>query len=232
MDVREFNKTAWDRLVDKKNEWTTPVSREEIAAARMGTWQLVLTPTKPVPQSWYPQLKGARVLCLAGGGGQQGPILAATGARVTVFDNSPKQLQQDADVAKREGLTLETVEGDMRDLSCFDDESFDFIVHPCSNGFVDDIRPVWREAYRVLARGGTMIAGFSNPIVYLFDVELERDGTLQLKYKMPYSDLASLTEDERERFYPASASSECTRTISAGRSRSTGTRKRSLRRGR
>jgi 2-polyprenyl-3-methyl-5-hydroxy-6-metoxy-1,4-benzoquinol methylase len=70
------------------------------------------------------------VLCLASGGGQQGPILAAAGARVTVFDNSPQQLAQDRFVARREGLTLETVEGDMRDLSVFADVSFDLIVHP------------------------------------------------------------------------------------------------------
>jgi 2-polyprenyl-3-methyl-5-hydroxy-6-metoxy-1,4-benzoquinol methylase len=44
---------------------------------------------------WFPPLKGADVLCLASGGGQQGPILAATGANVTVFDNSPRQLEQD-----------------------------------------------------------------------------------------------------------------------------------------
>jgi len=51
--------------------------------------------------------------------GQQGPILAAAGADATVFDNSPRQLQQDCQVAEREGLDLRTVEGDMRDLSCF-----------------------------------------------------------------------------------------------------------------
>ena len=70
------------------------------------------------------------MLCLASGGGQQGPILAAAGAEVTVFDASEKQLAQDRLVAEREGLSLTTVQGDMADLSCFDDESFDFIFHP------------------------------------------------------------------------------------------------------
>ncbi len=41
--------------------------------------------------------------------------------------------------------------------------SFDFIFHPFSNGYVDNVLPVWREAYRVLKPGGTMIAGFINP---------------------------------------------------------------------
>ncbi|MCY8527410.1 SAM-dependent methyltransferase, partial [Bacillus atrophaeus] len=57
--------------------------------------------------------KGLKVLCLAAGGGQQGPILAAAGADVTILDNSEKQLQQDQYVAERDGLTLHTVKGSM-----------------------------------------------------------------------------------------------------------------------
>jgi hypothetical protein len=50
------------------------------------------------------------------GGGQQGPLLAAAGAVVTVFDNSPQQLGQDRFVAERDGLAIETVEKEMADL--------------------------------------------------------------------------------------------------------------------
>ena len=47
---------------------------DAIAAARRGEWSIVLTPTKPIPRSWFPaDLHGADVLCLASGGGQQGP---------------------------------------------------------------------------------------------------------------------------------------------------------------
>jgi hypothetical protein len=48
---------------------------------------------EPVDRSWLPtDLTGKDVLCLASGGGPQGPILAAAGARVTVFDNLPRQI--------------------------------------------------------------------------------------------------------------------------------------------
>ncbi len=57
-------------------------------------------------------------------------------------------------VAERDDLTLRTVKGGMNDLSCFDDESFDFIVHPVSNCFVDTVLPVWKEAHRVLKKAG------------------------------------------------------------------------------
>jgi SAM-dependent methyltransferase len=199
MDVRAWNRRAWDRQVECGNEWTVPVSPAAIAAARGGQWEIHLTPSKPVPRSWFPPLEGRDVLCLASGGGQQGPILAAAGARVTVLDNSPKQLAQDRLVAERESLTIATIEGDMADLSAFSDRCFDLVVHPVSNVFVPDVRPVWAEAFRALRPGGVLLAGFMNPVTYLFDQELAERGVLRVKHKLPYSDLTSLTEEERER---------------------------------
>ena len=190
MDIRAYNRDAWNRYVDEgESLWTKPVSPEIIVRARNGHFSILLTEQKPVPQAWFPPLKGLDTLCLACGGGQQGPVLAAAGANVTVFDNSSRQLDQDRSVAEREGLTnLKTVEGDMRDLSVFADESFDFIFHPVSNLFIHEIRPVWREAFRVLRHGGTMLAGFMNPILYIFDYEKAEQGIMEVKFKLPYAD--------------------------------------------
>ena len=199
-DIRRYNAMAWDKAVERSSRWTQPVASEAIAAARGGEWSIVLTPTVPVPRAWFPRLDGAAVLCLASGGGQQGPILAAAGAHVTVFDNSPQQLAQDRYVARRETLDLVTVEGDMRDLSVFADDTFDLIVHPVSNVFVPDVRPVWREAFRVLRPGGAMLAGFCNPVLYIFDQERLDEGELVVRHKIPYSDLTSLSDAERARY--------------------------------
>jgi len=189
MDIRAYNRDAWNRYVDGgESEWTKPVSPEVIARARQGDFSILLTETKPVPHEWFPPLYGLDTLCLASGGGQQGPVLAAAGATVTVFDNSPRQLDQDRFVAEREGLDMRLVEGDMRDLSVFEDQSFDFIFHPVSNLFIHEIRPVWREAYRVLRKGGTMLAGFMNPVFYAFDIEKAEQGELDFRFKLPYAD--------------------------------------------
>jgi SAM-dependent methyltransferase len=201
MDVRAYNRRAWDTQVKQGNRWTVPVDGETIAAARRGQYQIFLTPSRPVPREWFPDLGGLDVLCLASGGGQQGPILAAAGAKVTVLDNSPKQLEQDRRVADRESLTLSAVEGDMADLAMFPDESFGLIVHPVSNCFVPDVRPVWAEAYRVLRSGGALLSGFVNPATYLFDYQLaERTGVLQVKYALPYADVTSLSEEDKQRW--------------------------------
>jgi len=201
VDVRRHNRLAWDRQAETGNPWSVPVGPEAILAAREGQWTILLTPARPVPRDWLPDLVGQHVLCLASGGGQQGPVLAAAGANVTVFDNSPKQLERDHRVAEREGLTIATVEGDMADLSIFPDERFDVVVHPVSNVFAPDVRPVWREAFRVLRPGGILIAGFDNPVTHVFDYALaERTGKLQVKYALPYSDLEQLTDAEKRRY--------------------------------
>ncbi len=197
MDVREYNEGAWDGQVEGGNQWTVPVGPEVIEAARRGEWEVLLTNTKPVLRAWFPEMRDADVLCLASGGGQQGPVFAAAGARVTVLDNSPKQLAQDRLVAGRESLDLGTVQGDMRDLSAFSDESFDLVFHPVSNLFVPEVRPVWDEAFRVLRRGGALLAGFLNPAVYIFDPDLaDTTGELRVKYELPYSAATSLSEEE------------------------------------
>ena len=84
-DPVAYNRAAWDREVDQENEWTRPVEPDVIARARAGEWSVVLIGYQPVPRDWFPaDLAGTAVLCLASGGGQQGPVLAATGADVTV----------------------------------------------------------------------------------------------------------------------------------------------------
>jgi hypothetical protein len=48
----------------------------------------------------------------------------------------------------------------------------------------------------------------------VFDVELaERDGILQVKYSLPYSDLADLSEPERQRLREAEGPMEFSHTL-------------------
>lgn len=199
MDHLRFNREIWNRKVAEGNPWTVPVAPEVVAAARRGEWSVVLTPTIPVPRDWFGDLEGARVLGLASGGGQQGPVLAAAGAEVTIFDNSPAQLDRDREVAERDGLDIRTVQGDMADLSVFDDESFDLVFHPVSNCFVPDVNPVWRECFRVLKPGGALLAGMLNPVFYCFDWEKLEKGQVEVAYPLPYSDLTSLDAEKLAR---------------------------------
>lgn len=174
MRHQDVNAATVDSWVEAGWEWGRPVSAGDVARARRGSWEIVLTPTKPVPRSWFPEdLHGVRVLGLAAGGGQQMPILAAAGACCTVLDYSQRQLESERMVAAREGYEIEIVRADMTRPLPFADESFDLIVHPVSNCYIEEVRPLWRECARVLAPGGRLMAGLDNGISYIVDEDEE-----------------------------------------------------------
>lgn len=126
IDVLRHNSASRDTQAARDCEWSRPVGAEEVAAARRGDWAVKLTPGA-LPAHWLGDVRGREILCL---GGQQAPILAAAGARVTLFDASAGQLDKDRLVAARERLELSCVQGDMRDLSTFADASFDLVFNP------------------------------------------------------------------------------------------------------
>ncbi|MEZ4634947.1 MAG: methyltransferase domain-containing protein [Caldilineaceae bacterium] len=101
----------------------------------------------------------------------------------------------------------------MRDLPVFPNNTFDLIFHPVSNLFIPDVRPVWQEAYRVLKPNGVLLAGFSNPIHYLFDQRAADEGVLTVRYTLPYSDLSSIDADERSVYIDADEALEFGHTL-------------------
>ncbi len=193
MDILEHNRAAWNRESAEGGQWSVPISDEEVESIRKGELNLTLTPNRPVPREWLEGLAAKDVLCLASSGGQQAVKVAAAGANVVSFDLSEEQLKKDQYMADRHGLALRCEQGDMADLSRFADASFDLIVHAVSNVFVPDVEVVWRECFRVLKNEGELLAGFMNPSFFLFDHdESEATGKLEVKYKLPYEEPASL----------------------------------------
>ncbi len=184
MNYQDINAKAVDSWVEEGWEWGKPVTHEEFMAARRGDWKMVLTPTRPVPKEWYPDLRGRDVLGLACGGGQQMPVFAALGANCTVLDYSIKQLESERMVAKREGYDIRIVRADMTKPLPFADNSFDLIFHPVSNCYIEHVLPLWRECYRVLKPGGRLMAGLDNGFQYLTDW----DGC-EIKYSLPFNPL-------------------------------------------
>ena len=186
--VSDFNAKTWDQWSQANYIWTIPCTAEQFAEAKKRDIELVLTPIKKAPFWWFEGL-GKRVLGLASGGGQQGPELTAHGCQVTILDMSNKQLEADKLVSQREGYSINLIKADMTSPFPFDDDSFDFIVHPVSNCYVEDVEHVWQEAYRVLRPGGALMSGWGNPIVYMVDEEAlsSEDVPLEIKHALPYN---------------------------------------------
>lgn len=181
---QDINRETIDRWVEEGWEWGKPISHEEYLNAKKGIWDVLLTPTKPVPHEWLANLNGKKILGLASGGGQQMPIFKALGADCSVLDNSLKQIESEIKVAEREGYKIDAVVGDMTKTFPYEDETFDMVFHPISNCYIEDVFHVFKETYRVLKKGGLFLAGLNNEINYIVDNDENR-----IVWKMPFNPL-------------------------------------------
>jgi ubiquinone/menaquinone biosynthesis C-methylase UbiE len=182
----DINAQTIDRWIEAGWEWGIPVTHDEYIKATHGEWNVLLTPTKYVPKNWFPELNGKKLLGLASGGGQQMPVFAALGAYVTALDYSEKQLASERLVADREGYHIELIKADMTKTFPFNDDVFDIIFHPVANCYVEDVYHVWNECFRVLKRGGVLLAGMDNGLNFLFD---DNEKSLEIVNKLPFNPL-------------------------------------------
>ena len=186
INYTEINSKTIDSWVEEGWEWGVPISTEEYIKAKKGEWNVLLTPLKFVPKNWFPDMKNKKLLGLACGGGQQMPIFSALGADCTVLDNSEKQLESEKYVAEREGYNINIVKADMTMKLPFNDNTFDIIFHPVSNCYIENVYHVWNECYRILKKGGILLAGMDNGINFLIDDDEE---SINIVNKLPYNPL-------------------------------------------
>jgi 2-polyprenyl-3-methyl-5-hydroxy-6-metoxy-1,4-benzoquinol methylase len=132
-DVAKYNIERWQALAEANAVFTRPRLDLDKDSARQYLDS----------QGMLGDVAGKDVLCLAAGGGQQSVAFALLGANVTVLDISEAQLQRDTEAAVHYNVNLNVFQGDMRDLSHFNEDSFDIVWHPYSLNFVPDAHIVF-----------------------------------------------------------------------------------------
>lgn len=198
MDYTDINSRIIDKWVDEGWEWAKPVTHDEYIDAKEGKGRIFLTPTKPIPSQWLGDIQEKRVLAPASGGGQQGPILHAMGAEVTVFDNTERMLDMDRSVAKHEGYEIAIIKGDMTEALPFADSYFDIVINPVSNCYIEHPEDVWKECFRILKSRGRLLTGLDNGLNFAVDESGEK-----IVYPLPYNPLKSnekITEEDGVQF--------------------------------
>lgn len=184
MTYQDINARTIDKWIREGWEWGVPISHEVYERAKAGAWDVRLTPNRPVPHAWFGDLRGKKLLGLASGGGQQMPVFAALGAVCTVLDYSPLQIESERMVAAREGYDIRIIRGDMTKPLPFEDGAFDIIFHPVSNCYVEEVRPIWRECFRVLRPGGVLLSGTDHYVNYIVDA-----GEREIVNALPFNPL-------------------------------------------
>ncbi len=186
MNVYEQVERNINELVENNVDWSACATSEEMKNAKEGKLTIKFF-DKEIPSDWLKDIKGKKILCLAGAGGLQAPLLACAGAEVTVLDISEKMLEKDRKIAEVEQLNIIIEKGNMCDLSRFSDGSFDYILNPTSLMYVPNVKPVFKECYRVLKNGGIFIMMAPSPINYLCDfIDDENGGYYKAVNRMPY----------------------------------------------
>jgi len=160
-EINIANRQRWNALANANVEWSRPflTYTPEQATEYIGRYGIIKN------------VAGKKVLCLAGGGGQDSVAFGLLGAKVTVIDLSDVQLERDRQAAAHHGLQVASYQGDMRDLSVFTGNTFDIVWQPYSVNFVPSVVPVYQEVARVLKPGGIYYMQFANPFVHSVDDE-------------------------------------------------------------
>ncbi len=179
MNYQEINAKTIDKWVENGWEWGIPITTKVYKAACNGDWGVYLTPTKIMPHDWFPKsIENLKILGLASGGGQQMPVFSALKADCTVLDYSKKQLESEKMVAEREGYSINIIEYDMSKPLPFENEYFDIIFHPVSNVYVEDVKSIFKECFRILKKGGILVSGLDNAINFITNDETTIENTL------------------------------------------------------
>ena len=155
-ELARFNKERWEELAQAGIEYSRPFLDLNESSAR-NVFDV---------ENRLGDVKGKDVLCLAAGGGQQSAAFGLMGANVTVLDLSETQLQRDQEAAAHYGLEIETLQGDMRDLSRLESGAFDIVWQAHSINFVPDVREVFRQVVHVLRDGGVYRLHCTNPFAH------------------------------------------------------------------
>jgi SAM-dependent methyltransferase len=152
--IAKYNKSRWEALAKANIAFSRPW--ENLSSDNAGQ---MLDPT-----GLLGEVRGRKVLCLASGGGQQSVAFALLGADVTVLDFCETQLNRDLAAAAKYGVSVKTVQGDMRELSVLKETDFDIVWQPPSINNVPESRRVIEEVSRVLKAGGFYRLEFANPL--------------------------------------------------------------------
>ena len=155
-DIARYNQERWEELARAGIGFSRPKLHLDEALAR----------DTVDPEGVVGDVAGKDVLGVAAGGGQQSAAFGLLGANVTILDFCATQLERDREAAEHYGLEITTVQGDMRDLSCFADGSFDLVWQAHSLNFVPDKERVFDEAARVLRPGGLYRVELTNPFIH------------------------------------------------------------------
>ena len=136
----------------------------------------------------FPDLNGVKI-CVPSSG-DNAAVIAFTllGAKVTSCDISERQLENAEAIAKKYGWDIEFIVDNTMTLENIKSDEYDFVY--TSNGvhvWIDDLKSMYENIYRILKKSGVYIMYEIHPISRPFE-----DCFGELKIKKPYGEIGRL----------------------------------------
>jgi ubiquinone/menaquinone biosynthesis C-methylase UbiE len=191
-DVALYNIRRWRALVEANAVFTRPLRdmTHEDALERLNA------------DGSLGDLSQKRVLALGGGGGRQSVLYGLCNADITILDISDAQLDIDREMATHYGFDVRLIQGDMRDLSQFEDAAFDIVDHPYSLNFIPEIGDLFKQIARVMSKDGIYQVMFSNP--FSVGVRMTEWNGTGYVVSQPYKDGQQVTYADEDWVYDKS----------------------------
>jgi len=117
-------------------------------------------------------LKNKKLLDLGCGGGQTSVFFAEQGAIVKGVDFSKKQIDFAKDLAEKKGVgKLSFQQGNIEDLSVFEECSFDLVNSSHTIHYVKDLQKCFDEIFRILQPKGKFVFSVLHPLNHIVEKE-------------------------------------------------------------
>ena len=150
------------------------------------------------------EVQGKKIIELGCGGGQCSITFAKRGAKCTGIDLSEEQIKFAKNLAKKNDVIVNFIQGDVENLSIFDDECMDIAFSAYVFDWVQNLDKVFKEVFRILNKNGILVFSMGHPfynclreypnpndlklkLSYFQREVLEKDGNtgLTINYKLP-----------------------------------------------
>jgi SAM-dependent methyltransferase len=149
----EANRQAWNYLARVRSPASTPWPEGQVSECRAWVDQY----------GWLPWDRLRTVLLVCGAGGQQAPVFAGLGLKVTLLDVSEEQLAVDRRVSARRGIDIELIRADICDPDILPGRTFDLVYQPPSTCYLPNPQLCYRNIARFLEPGGLYLSEHWNP---------------------------------------------------------------------
>ena len=152
-------------------KWWEETSKNYQEKSKIGTSSAHYGPFAPDEKrlKLLGNVKGKKILELGCGGGQCSIAFAKQGAKCTGIDISKEQLKFAENLAKKNKVNVNFIQGSFQDLKKIKPNSHDIVFSAFALQYSPDLEKALKQVYRILRKRGLFVFSFDHPFYSVLD---------------------------------------------------------------